>query len=160
MQQRRRMSDPVKTAVQPLVSILIPAFNAESWIADTIKSALSQTWPRKEIIIVDDGSKDGTLSIAQRFVSGEVSVVSQPNGGGSAARNRAFALSKGDYIQWLDSDDLLAPDKIARQMEATGQGLSKRTVLSSEWGRFLYRYHRAEFVPTALWSDLSPLEWL
>jgi len=160
MQQRRRMSDPVKTAVQPLVSILIPAYNAEAWIADTIKSALSQTWPRKEIIIVDDGSKDGTLSIAQRFVSREVSVVSQPNGGGSAARNRAFALSKGDYIQWLDSDDLLAPDKIARQMEATEHGLSKRTVLSSPWGRFFYRSSKARFSPSSLWCDLSPVEWL
>jgi len=154
------MSDHTKTAVQPLVSVLIPAYNAESWIADTIKSALSQSWPRKEIIIVDDGSKDGTLSIAQRFVSKEVSVVSQPNAGGSAARNRAFALSHGDYIQWLDSDDLLAPDKIARQMEATGHGLSKRTVLSSPWGRFFYRRSKAKFSPTSLWSELSPVEWL
>ncbi len=154
------MPDHSKTDVQPLVSILIPAYNAEAWIADTIQSALSQTWPRKEIIIVNDGSKDGTLSIAQRFVSKEVSVVSQPNAGGSAARNHAFALSKGDYIQWLDSDDLLAPDKIARQMEVTGQGFSKRTVLSSPWGRFFYRRSKARFAPSSLWRDLSPVEWL
>jgi glycosyltransferase involved in cell wall biosynthesis len=59
----------------PLVSILIPAYNAEPWIADTIKSALDQTWPNKEIIVVDDGSKDKTLSVARQFASKSVSVL-------------------------------------------------------------------------------------
>ncbi len=99
----------------PLVSVLIPAYNAQEWIADTIRSALSQTWSRIEIIVVDDGSRDQTLSIAQQFETLGVLVISQKNQGASAARNHAFALSHGDYIQWLDADDLLAPDKIARQ---------------------------------------------
>src|SRR6266404_1919322 len=102
----------------PLVSILIPAYNAEAWIVDTIRSALGQTWPRKEIIVVDDGSRDQTLSIARQFASETVSVVSQENQGAAAARNKAFEMSQGDYIQWLDADDLLSPDKIAKQMEA------------------------------------------
>ena len=59
----------------PLVSILIPAYNAEPWIADTIKSALDQTWPRKEIIMVDDGSRDRTLAVAKRFAAKGVSAV-------------------------------------------------------------------------------------
>jgi glycosyltransferase involved in cell wall biosynthesis len=59
------------TVVKPLVSILIPAFNSGEWIADTIRSALAQTWPRKEIMVVDDGSTDGTLSVAGRFFSRE-----------------------------------------------------------------------------------------
>ena len=67
--------------MSPLVSILIPAYNAERWIADTIRSAQAQTWPRKEIIVVDDGSTDQTLSIARKFASKEVSVVSQENRG-------------------------------------------------------------------------------
>lgn len=146
--------------MKPLVSILIPAFNAEEWIADTIKSAVSQTWPRKEIIVVDDGSRDQTLSIARQFASEEVSVVAQDNQGVTAARNRAFAICQGDYVQWLDADDLLAPDKIARQMEAVDQCGSRRMLLSSAWGRFVYRPHRASFVPTALWCDLPPVEWL
>src|SRR2546425_6261438 len=104
--------------MQPLVSILIPAYNAEPWIADTIRSALAQTWPRKEIIVVDDGSRDQTLSIARQFASKNVSVVTQENQGASAARNRALALSQGKFIQWLDADDLIAPDKIAKQVEA------------------------------------------
>ena len=146
--------------MKPLVSILIPAFNAQEWIADTLKSAIGQTWERKEVIVVDDGSTDHTLAIARQFASERVSIVSQNNQGAAAARNRAFSVSQGDYIQWLDADDLLAPDKIARQMEAVDQCRSKRTLLSSAWGQFMYRPHRANLVPTALWCDLSPLEWL
>lgn len=144
----------------PLVSILIPAYNAEEWIADTIRSAMAQTWPRTEIIVVDDGSSDATLSVARRFECEGVRVISQKNQGASAARNNAYSQSHGDYIQWLDADDLLAPDKIAKQMEFVLQGLSKRTVLSAAWGYFMYRPHRAQFIRTALWCDLSPREWL
>lgn len=142
----------------PLVSILIPAHNVETWIGETMRSALAQTWPNKEIVIVESGSTDNTLQIARQFESPMVKVVSQPNQGASAARNTAFSLSKGDYIQWLDADDLLAPDKIARQMEVAAS-VSKRVVLSSEWGVFFYRSSKARFTPTALWADLSSHEW-
>ena len=144
----------------PLVSILIPAFNAERWIGDTMRSALAQTWPRKEIIIVDDGSLDHTVDVARRFSSKEVKVVTKENQGAAATRNHALSLSHGDYIQWLDADDLLSPDKIAKQIEAAGKSGSNRTLFSSEWGYFAYRTDRASFNPTSLWHDLSPLEWL
>jgi glycosyltransferase involved in cell wall biosynthesis len=144
----------------PLVSILIPAYNAEKWIADTIQSALGQTWPRKEIVIVDDGSTDETLSVARQFASKEVIVVTQANQGAAAARNKAFSLCQGDYIQWLDADDLLAPGKINRQMEAWKDGLSSRTLLSSEWAYFICRPRSAKFIPSSLWGDLRPMEWL
>ncbi len=147
-------------AVKPLVSILIPAFESQEWIADTIKSAVGQTWPRKEIIVVDDGSRDRTVAMARQFASKEVSVVTQANQGAAATRNRAFSICQGDYIQWLDADDLLAPDKIERQMNAMDLGANKRLLLSSAWGRFLNRVDKADFVPTPLWSDLSPVEWL
>jgi glycosyltransferase involved in cell wall biosynthesis/peptidoglycan/xylan/chitin deacetylase (PgdA/CDA1 family) len=144
----------------PLVSILIPAFNSEKWIGESIRSAIDQTWEPKEIIVVDDGSTDQTLRIAQQYMSGGVRVVSQGRQGAAAARNKAFSLCHGDYIQWLDSDDLLAPDKIAKQMNCRRQGGSTRVLLSSAWGKFIYRYYRAEFTPSDLWGDLSPLEWL
>ncbi len=144
----------------PLVSILIPAYNAQEWIADTLRSAVAQTWQRKEIIVVDDGSSDRTLSIARQFEPAGVRVVTQTNQGAAAARNHAFSLCQGDYIQWLDADDLLAPDKIALQVAASEKCLSKRTLLSSPFGRFTYRYYRANFAPTSLWRDLSPAEWL
>lgn len=144
----------------PLVSILIPAYNAEEWIADTIRSAIGQTWPRKEIIVVDDGSKDATLAIARQFENQGVRVVVQKNQGASTARNNAFSHSTGSYIQWLDADDLLAPDKISRQMELVLQGLSRRVLLSGPWAHFMYRPHRAHFNPSPLWCDLSPTEWI
>jgi glycosyltransferase involved in cell wall biosynthesis len=144
----------------PLVSILIPAYNAERWIADTIRSALAQTWPRKEIIIVDDGSRDQTLAVAQQFASSGVAIVTQKNQGAAAARNRALALSQGEYIQWLDADDLLAPQKITHQMAAADQFGSERTLFSGAWGQFYYRTGKASFVPTSLWCDLLPVEWL
>ena len=146
--------------MKPLVSILIPAYNAESFIADTLKSALEQTWPRKEIIVVDDGSKDQTLSVARQFASEEVSVVTQPNQGAAAARNKALSLSQGEFVQWLDADDLLAPDKIALQMEEYERFGDRRTLFSSGWGSFHFRTNRAAFRPTPLWCDLSPVEWL
>jgi glycosyltransferase involved in cell wall biosynthesis len=146
--------------MRPLVSILIPAYNAEPWIADTIHSALAQTWPRKEIIVVDDGSDDRTFSIADEFSSRGVFVAFQKNRGAAAARNKAFSFCSGDHIQWLDADDILAPDKLSRQMEFAESCTNKRILLSSEWGHFLFRTSRAKFVRTALWGDLRPVEWL
>jgi glycosyltransferase involved in cell wall biosynthesis len=146
--------------MKPKVSILIPAYNAEVWITDTLHSALAQTWEPKEIIVVDDGSTDRTLAIARSFESPQLRVIAQENQGASAARNTALAACTGDYIQYLDADDLLAPDKIEKQIEALGPAPSSRTLLSGSWGRFMYRYYRTEFVPSALWCDLSPVEWL
>jgi len=144
---------------KPLVSILIPAFNAQEWIVDTLRSAIRQTWEPKEIIVVDDGSTDETYAIARQFESSSVRIFRQANRGAAAARNQAFLLSHGDYIQWLDADDLLASDKIALQLDALA-GRCLRTVASCGWGRFMYRPSKAQFVPTALWCDLSPTEWL
>ncbi|HEX3627758.1 MAG TPA: glycosyltransferase family A protein, partial [Verrucomicrobiae bacterium] len=125
--------------MKPLVSVLIPAYNAEKWIAETIASALGQTWPNKEIIVVDDGSTDRTLSVVRQFTSKSVNVVSQTNRGAAAARNKAYSLSQGDYIQWMDADDLLSPDKIARQMEAVEQFPDRRKMISCGWGSFYCR---------------------
>ncbi len=143
-----------------LVSILIPAHNAGKWIGDTVVSALNQTWPEKEIVIVEDGSTDNTLAIARQFESRIVKVIAQENRGASAARNRALALAQGDYIQWLDADDLLAADKISQQLKKCDNGETTRILLSSAWGRFFFRYKKAAFIPHSLWQDLSPLEWL
>lgn len=146
--------------MKPLVSILIPAYNAEGWISDTLRSAIAQTWERKEIIVVDDGSKDQTLAIARQFESEQLKVVTQKNQGASATRNNAFAMSKGDYVQWLDADDLMAPEKTASQMAAAEQSGSTRTLISGAWAHFMHRPYRAEFRASPLWQDLQPAEWL
>jgi glycosyltransferase involved in cell wall biosynthesis len=144
----------------PLVSILIPAYNAERWISETIQSALGQTWPNKEIIVVDDGSTDQTLHVARGFASKSVLVVTQLQKGASSARNHAFSLSQGDYIQWLDADDVLAPSKVSLQMKAIEHAPSPRTLLSGAWGAFFFRIEKAKFSPSPLWCDLTPTEWL
>jgi len=144
--------------VKPLVSILIAAYNADDTVAQTLQSAITQTWQRKEIIVVDDGSRDRTAEVVRGFRG--VTLVSTENQGLSAAQNHAFQLSQGDYIQYLDADDLLAPDKIERQLTTLREADSKRLLLSSPWARFYYRTRNAHFVHNSLCQDLSPVEWL
>jgi glycosyltransferase involved in cell wall biosynthesis len=146
--------------MKPLVSILIVAYNAEEWIGETLQSAVAQTWPHKEIIVVNDGSRDGTAEVARRFASNGVVVMSTENQGAAAARNHALRFSKGEYIQWLDADDLLAPDKVERQLAALRESDGRRILLSSPWAPFYYRTSGARFVRNSVWQDLSPAEWL
>jgi glycosyltransferase involved in cell wall biosynthesis len=147
-------------AANQLVSILIPAYNKEAWIEDTIKSALVQTWQNKELIIVDDGSRDRTLEVIRRFESAQVKVVAQENQGACAARNKAYSLAQGSYIQWLDADDLLHPQKIEAQMKGIPDGMRERCIRTGAFGSFYFRPSKAQFCPTGLWQDLTPSEWM
>lgn len=99
-----------------LVSILIPCFNAERWIGQAIDSALSQSWADTETIVVDDGSTDGSLEVIQSFGS-RIRWESGPNRGGNVARNRLLELARGEWLQYLDADDYLLPEKVAKQAE-------------------------------------------
>lgn len=146
--------------ITPLVSILIPAYNAEKWLEEAIGSALAQTWQRRELIIVDDGSQDETLKIARRFASKHVKVVTQANRGPSEARNRALEIAQGDYIQWLDADDLLGENKIECQLDAVDFEVEENVLLSSAWASFRKDRREAKFQRTSHWQDLSPAEWL
>lgn len=145
--------------MQRLVSVLIPAHNAERWIGNAITSALSQTWPHIEVVVVNDGSTDDTLATASRFESNVVRVVTQDNRGASAARNTALRFARGDYIQWLDADDLLAPHKIAAQLREVESGSAGAVLLSGPHAEFTVRPERATPVPNALWRDLEPVEF-
>jgi glycosyltransferase involved in cell wall biosynthesis len=101
------------TFSQPgLVSVIMPAHNAERFIAQSIQSVLSQSYPNHETIVVDDGSTDTTLEVLKAF-GDKIMVLSQPNGGPSAARNTGLKAAKGEFIWFLDSDDLLHPDALA-----------------------------------------------
>lgn len=124
------MEKPNLTA-NPLVSIIIPVYNAEKYIAVTITSALNQTWINKEIIVIDDGSTDGSLKIAQGFESIGVKVIHQKNKGASAARNLGLQQSRGEYLQFLDADDLISKDKIEKQIQALNNNLTKVAVCST-----------------------------
>jgi glycosyltransferase involved in cell wall biosynthesis len=141
----------------PLVSVLIPAYNAAPWIGETLASVCAQTYAPTEIIVVDDGSTDETAAIVAR--EPRATLVRQTNRGPSAAMNRAFAASRGDFIEFLDADDLLAPDKIARQV-ALLDGLDGEYVAAAEWARFYGLPDEATFEPQALWADFDPVTWL
>ncbi len=99
----------------PQVSIIIPCFNAETFIGEAIQSALDQTHSDVEVIVVDDGSTDDSLRVIQSF-GDRVRWEAGPNRGAGAARNRGIALARGEFIQFLDADDLLLPQKIERQL--------------------------------------------
>lgn len=97
-------------------SVIIPAYNAESFIADAIESVLSQTYPNIECIVVDDGSTDATKSVVEKY-EGRILYLYQNNSERSAARNKGISASSGDYISFLDADDSIAPQKIGAQVE-------------------------------------------
>lgn len=99
----------------PQVSVVIPAFNAASTIATALESVSAQTFQDLEIIVVDDGSTDGTADIAQRAAPHAL-VIRQANAGPGAARNAAIARASGHFVGFLDADDLWFPDKLAHQI--------------------------------------------
>ncbi|KLT66633.1 glycosyltransferase family 2 protein [Pedobacter sp. BMA] len=103
---------------EPLVSIIIPLYNAEDFVKDCIYSAINQTWENKEIIVVDDGSTDNSLNIVNSFNDERITVISQKNKGASAARNKGLEAARGKYIQFLDADDILGTEKIATQVKS------------------------------------------
>jgi glycosyltransferase involved in cell wall biosynthesis len=103
---------------KPLVSIIIPAYNAEKFLAETLSSALAQTWSNKEIIVVNDGSTDGSADIVNAFSSSQVVLLNQANKGASAAKQTGLEYARGEFIQYLDADDVLAVNKIEMQMNA------------------------------------------
>jgi GT2 family glycosyltransferase len=140
------------------VSIVIPCYNAARWLAATLESALAQTWPNLEIIVVDDGSKDDSLAIARRFEGEKLRVVAQPNRGASAARNHGLRQARGEFIQFLDADDLLAPDKIAQQMQVLAT--APDCLAAGPWGRFDHELADAVFTPETNWRDSAPIDWL
>lgn len=145
--------------MQPLVSILMPAYNAELWIADSLTSALNQTWKNIEVIVIDDGSKDQTLAVVRQFAAANVKVIHQENQGQSATENRALAEAQGEWIQYLDADDLLAPNKIEQQLQQIGEQPG-RIVAAGEWARFYKSPQEAVFKPQLLWDNFMPVDWL
>ena len=101
---------------EPLISVIIPAYNAEKLLSRCLKSVCGQTWKNLEILAVDDGSTDGTLACAQSFAAEDarVRVIHQANAGVSAARNAALKRCSGEWIRFVDADDELPPESIAQ----------------------------------------------
>jgi len=144
---------------KPLVSICIPCYNASAYVVQAIDSILAQSWPAIEIIIVNDGSTDGSGTILDSYTSPALRVIHQVNRGQCAAANRAYAEAQGELIKFFDADDLLAPESIEQQVRR----LNGRTdsVASAQWGRF-YNDDLPTFKlnPQSVWRDLPSLDWL
>ncbi len=103
----------------PLVSVIVPAYNAEAFIAQTLKSVLSQTYNNIEVLVVDDGSQDRTPEIVELIAQKDrrVILLRQPNAGVAAARNLAIQKSSGEYIAPIDADDIWYPQKLEKQVQ-------------------------------------------
>jgi glycosyltransferase involved in cell wall biosynthesis len=116
-----------------VVSIIIPTYNAEKTIEETLDSVYAQTYKNLEVIVVNDGSTDRTLAILENY-NNPITILSTENNGVSHARNLGFKHSKGDYIQYLDADDLLMPAKIEIQLQALVT--QEADVAYGDWQRF------------------------
>lgn len=139
---------------QPLISIIIPCYNAAAWLAETLHSCLEQSYRPLEIILIDDGSTDESPAIIadfQRRFPDLICAEWGENRGGPAARNRGFALSRGEYIQWLDADDLLAPQKLQLQAAVLAGG---QFDLVCGWWRHLHEQSPGRFVEGPLKKPL------
>ncbi len=129
--------------------------------SEAIESALGQTHPNVEIVVVDDGSTDGTLGVACQFEGERVRVIHQKNQGACAARNRAFQESSGDYVQFLDADDILHPEKLERQLRCLAEE-PEGTVAIGPWVRFRGAVADADLTWSGPdWRDYEPAtDWL
>lgn len=107
----------METTASPLVSVIVPAYNAERFLERSLRSALAQTYRNLEIVVVDDGSSDRTAEIARGTGDPRVRYLSQPNRGQGPARNNGIRASAGAYVTLLDADDYYLPEKVGRQVE-------------------------------------------
>jgi glycosyltransferase involved in cell wall biosynthesis len=101
----------------PLISIIMPAFNAERYVGKAVRSVLDQSWHHWELIIINDGSTDGTKDVLASFTDPRIKVFHQPNAGVSITRNRALDMAQGDYVAFLDADDILPPRGLGSRAE-------------------------------------------
>lgn len=143
----------------PLVSICIPAFNSAAYIEQTFTSINNQTYKNLEIIIIDDGSTDATSSILKSITDKRLQYIYQENKGASAARNKAFQISTGSFIKFMDADDILSENFVEEQVLAIEN--ESDCIASSKWGIFRKPdMSDFVFVKEKVWKDMSGIDWV
>jgi glycosyltransferase involved in cell wall biosynthesis len=143
----------------PLVSICLPAYNADKYINEALDCLLSQSYKNIEIIVVNDGSTDGTSEVLNPYKSKGVKIIEQENKGQCAAVNRAYSEATGEYIKFFDADDILSQDFIKNQVEILAG--SSDTIASASWGRFYNNdINTFKLVQEPVYHDMEPIEWL
>lgn len=145
--------------ITPLVSIIMPVYNSENYVAAAIESVVNQQYSHWELIIIDDGSTDKSFEIVSQYDSPKIKLFQVKNGGASAARNFGYRQSKGDFIKFFDSDDLISLEMIEEQVNLAL--LHHNSIISAKWGRF-YANDLSDFKMSneECWQDLSALEWI
>ncbi|WPR77399.1 glycosyltransferase family A protein [Algoriphagus sp. NG3] len=141
----------------PLVSIVIPVYNKASVISQTLDSALAQSYRNLELVLINDGSTDGSLKILEEYARKyplKVRLMDSMNKGVSAASNLGFQTSSGEYIQFLDADDLLSVDKIEEQMKILSEK-DTQVITSCEWVNFREDIRQATTVPYGVFQDFD-----
>lgn len=142
----------------PAVSVLIPCHNAARFISATLDSVLAQTWADLEIIVVDDGSNDGSRAILQSYAGRGVRMIVQANAGAAAARNRALSACSGAFVLFLDSDDVIGNDHI-KALYASIAGLTE-CVAFSQWDRFRASIDESVFPHRSYYLNAPGVDWL
>ncbi|WP_426328045.1 glycosyltransferase family 2 protein [Pedobacter sp. R-06] len=143
----------------PLVSVCMPAYNAENYIAEAIESVLKQCYKNLELIIVNDGSTDKTLEVINSFYDQRLTVITIENSGQCSAANKAFYLSKGSLIKFMDADDIISPNFISLQVEKLNG--NEDFIASAAWGRFNNNdLSTFKLNPESVWKDMQPIDWL
>lgn len=144
----------------PLVSVCMPAYNAEKYIADSINSVLNQTYPNIELIVCNDGSQDGTQQVLSGFAANtKIKVVTTANRGQCAAANEAYKHAAGELIKFFDADDLLNKEHIAEQVSllSNNPGCISAGIISRFYNDDLTT---ALHEPLSTWRDMAPIDWL
>lgn len=139
------------TPKSPRFSIIVPAYNAADYVCQTIESVVCQTETDWELIVIDDGSTDPTAQVVKEFNDHRIAVIRQENRGVSAARNAGFVQSRGEYVLFLDADDILFPDALHR----LGKELDERSEAVLSFGTFT-RFYSSPPLPAAA---REPLRW-
>lgn len=141
-----------------LISVLMPCYNVAPYVSAAVHSVLNQGWKDMELIVVDDGSTDGSMAILRSIYDARLILVEQKQSGAAAARNRAFTLAQGEFVMFMDSDDWVPPEHLEALYTCAhvGDGL----VGMGQWDRFYSRLDEAKFPPRPTYRDAPGNEWL
>jgi len=145
---------------KPLVSVIIPAYNSEKYIAETLRSVMAQTYRNIEIIVVDDCSTDATLQVVEKMdIQRPISVIKkEKNSGAAASRNMGYQHSKGSLIKFLDADDFIDPKMIANQVALA---TDDSNIISAQWGRFVNDdVSTFKLSPETCWQTMPSSDWV
>ncbi len=148
--------------IKPIVSVITPVYNSVSSLTKAIESVIEQTFPDWELILVDDGSSDGSETVCDRFAVSDprIRVIHQENQGLSVARNTGLSAAAGDYLQFLDSDDWLSADALEVLTRTVSESGANMVVFDARYERNGWSWHESSVVSPGVYASEKILELL